>query len=115
MIADFQYYNVTYLNGRDALLDSASFAFYENQAEMILEERIIQPYTTDSRIKNCVCELAEAVYQNNKDQNIASEKVGDYSVSYKSLTDKQIRSSYNSIIKKYLAKTGLMYTGVLQH
>lgn len=112
MVVDYQYYTDTYLNGKDALLDSASFAFYENQAELILDERIMTPYQIDDKIKMCLCELAESIKTYSIQADIASESVGDYSVKYNRATSDEQKKKCNVIIRKYLAKTGLLYTGV---
>lgn len=112
MYADYTYY-LTYLKGREASIDEASFPYYENQAEMILRERILMPFEVNNQIKDCICELAENILTYSQQGDISSEKVGDYSVSYQKRSAFEQKRSNNDIIKKHLARTGLLYTGVL--
>lgn len=63
--------------------------------------------------KKCVCAIAERINIHEKDvknNGIASEKVGDYSVSYvsQSVLKEQLKTDIQEIITEYLFSTGLL-------
>lgn len=66
------------------------------------------------RIKKCCCALAEIVgnYENSRNNNIASEKIGSYSVTYSSADSKAYQAHMKNVANLYLGDTGLTYRGV---
>ena len=114
--ADYTFYKDTY---KGAVLDTASFDLYANKATAIIKlhtfGRVIETNIPDE-VKMCCCELAESIYSHEKTKTgngIASEKVGDYSVSYTSTTESEAlnRSKQTEIINNWLLMTGLLYRG----
>ena len=71
------------------------------------------------KIKMATCAVAEEIQTNEKSDNtdgIASERVGNYSVSYRE-NSKAALTTYTKIKKAakfYLGDTGLMYPGLLE-
>ena len=113
--ADYVYYTDTY---KGAVLDAASFPLYAQKAtqNIILHTfgRIPENNVPEAA-KKCCCELAEEIYKYEKENagNIASEKVGEYSVSYvdKEKAETQHRGKCKEIIYNWLINTGLLYRG----
>lgn len=115
-----EYYNEKYLQGRQAVIDAASFPFYALKAT----QRIKQ-YTGDNidetlpfidEVQMCCCELAEYLFKQDhskRDPDIVSERVGEFSVSYVSgQTAEDIKlHTIKGIIYNWLAMTGLLYRG----
>lgn len=113
--ADFAYYTGTY---KGAVIDTASFDYYVRGATMLIGIHTFNRVTDDNipeEVKMCCCELTEALFKADKEdtKGIASEKVGEYSVSYVSpeTKEKQLSKSIQSIIYNWLAMTGLLYRG----
>ena len=69
-------------------------------------------------VKLCCCELAEMIFNAEKQQNQsagkASETVGSWSVSYsdQSATLQSCKDKTKEIVFKWLTGTGLLYAGV---
>jgi len=113
--ADYAYYTDTY---KGAVLDAASFPLYAQKAtqNIILHTfgRIPENNVPEAA-KMCCCELAEEMYKHEKEYagNIASEKVGEYSVTYtdQEKSESVFKGKCVSIIYKWLALTGLLYRG----
>ena len=113
--ADYAYYTDTY---KGAVLDAASFPLYAQKAtqNIILHTfgRIPENNVPEAA-KMCCCELAEEMYKHEKKDagNIASEKVGERSVSFvdKEKAESVFRGKCVSIIYNWLATTGLLYRG----
>ena len=113
--ADYAYYTDTY---KGAVLDAASFPLYAQKAtqNIILHTfgRIPENNVPEAA-KMCCCELAEEMYKHDKGDvgNIASEKVGERSVSFvdKEKAESVFRGKCVSIIYNWLATTGLLYRG----
>lgn len=61
-------------------------------------------------VKNCICEMAEAMYEKDALGGILSENNDGYSVSYK---DESIKTALYDIAKRHLFGTDLLYRGVL--
>lgn len=70
----------------------------------------------DDDVKYAICELIDEIYrlQSTDGKEIASEKVGTYSISYAVNNDseKVIQDKQKNIVKKWLGHTGLLYRGV---
>ncbi len=113
--ADYAYYTGTY---KGAVIDTASFELYARKATLEIKKytfyRIADTDIPDD-VKMCCCELAELLYKDKQEdtKGVASEKVGEYSVSYVSpeVKEKLLSVSVRSIIYNWLAMTGLLYRG----
>ena len=113
--ADYTYYTDTY---KGAVIDAASFELYARKATQIIKRHTFGRIKNDAPddAKMCCCELAELIFKHDKGsdkENIASEKVGGYSVTYadkNALEQKFIRRT-NTIIEDWLWDTGLLYRG----
>lgn len=103
----------TYLSGREAVINAASFDFYARKATQLINQQTfgniseITDYITD-----CCCEVAESFYKQDNDKGITSEKVGNYSVSKTVKSGADYNSDRTGIIREYLLDTGLLYKGV---
>jgi hypothetical protein len=119
--ADSTFYTGTYLAGKEAVIDTASFAFYARAASQVIRRftfgNINETSTIIDEVKMCCCELAEHLYLTKKQMEEAngkaSEKVGEYSISYEKLIDIRANGDTGSyqIIQDWLATTGLLYRG----
>jgi hypothetical protein len=120
VFADCDFYKTEYLCGKKAVIDTASFKFYAKKATQKIKE-----YTLDNidesnipeYVKLCCCEIAELLYNSDNSgagNGIASESVGDQSISYESSDSQRQALSKNikSVIYSYLSGTGLLYRGV---
>lgn len=118
----FEYYTDSYLSGREAVLDAASFPFWErkagNEVRMRTFGRIDENGVIPDVVQGCVCEMAELLFtqdmQRRKNSGIASEKVGEYSVSYQApKSTAEAEQEVNRVIREWLSGTGLLYCGVM--
>lgn len=112
-MVSFDYYRDEY--GGNAVPESR-FAYYERKAAAFVntatfgraEGNIIAP------VQNAVCDVAERLYigdESKAGSGISSEKVGDYSVSYSEFAALSAPDQLKSIVKQWLADTGLLYRG----
>ena len=115
--ADYEYYTGTY---KGAVIDAASFPRYSMKATQEIKLQTFNRVSIDNipeEVKMCCCELAETLFKADKEDTngIASEKVGEYSVTYTSpeAKEKQLSKSTANIINNWLAMTGLLYRGCL--
>lgn len=113
--ADFAYYTGTY---KGAVIDTASFDQYARKATQEIKKYTfnrIQDGSIPDEAKMCCCELAELLYKSDQEdtKGIASEKVGEYSVSYVApeAKEKLLNYSIQDIIYNWLSVTGLLYRG----
>lgn len=116
--ADYEYYKTEYLCGRKAAINSA-FDYYARSATLLIKaytgENVDESNIPES-VKLCCCELAELVYNDEKQSakaGISSASVGDESVSYASEEERKTahRRAIRSTVYKYLADTDLLYRG----
>ncbi len=116
----YKFYTDSYLSGREAVLDTASFPFWERKASQVVQKytfgNIGENEPISEVVQGCVCEVAELLYehdrQKRKNDGIASEKVGEYSVSYR--TEKSTEEKEREVcgvVWEWLANTGLLYCG----
>ena len=114
--ADYAYYTDTY---GGAVIDTASFNLYARKATQTIKLNTFNRITDDNipeEAKMCCCELAELIYRHETTEdngNIASEKVGEHSVSYvdRQKLDEMHNEKCTEIINNWLAMTGLLYRG----
>lgn len=115
--AEYGFYLNDYLKGREAALNKSDFDFYAVKATKVIEQYTFgRVETVTDDVKNCCCELAEnmqAEAKTSERSGVTSEKVGDYSVSYASATDRHRESQqeYSRILHLWLGDTGLLYRG----
>lgn len=124
---DNSYYVNNYLQGREAVIPSTSFNFYGMKATNEIRNRIFNVVIIiDEDVKNCACEIAEFLYEEdmakksvmkNNEKGVSSESVGEYSVSYSTSTsdeysakNREVRIS--TIMRNWLGHKGLMNRGV---
>jgi hypothetical protein len=117
--ADETFYTGSYLSGREAVIDTASFDYYVRKATLEIKQYTffnISDSSIPDEVKMCCCEVAEAFYKNEQqsnNSNITSEKVGSYSVTYadKEKTKELFKNECYEIISRWLLLTGFMYQG----
>ena len=115
MYADYNYYKGTYLGN---LIPEQDYPRAALRAEQYLDYYTMckARYNAElDAVKMATCALAEQYYE--MDQlpvatGKQSETVGSYSVTYRSAEDIQrIKLGLPSIVRMYLAGTGLLYRG----
>lgn len=118
-----EYYNEKYLQGRQAVIDAASFPLYALKATQRIKqytgENIDEALPIIDEAQMCCCELAEYLYkQDNKDhdEDVQSEKKGEWSATYVSGKEADIlkQEKIREIIYNWLSSTGLLYRGCNQ-
>lgn len=133
MIVDFTYYTEVF---EGTAINEQDFNRYSKKAERFVNYATCNQASTAigdtlETVKECICELAEQyqIMEKTEKQSlgegekvIASESVGSWSVSYDTPTKadvnteeyvKEKNKKLYSIIKEYLAFTGLLYRGVM--
>lgn len=118
--ADEEFYKSGYLLGRKPVI-STGFPFYARQASTVINQytfgRLEKETSVENVVKLCCCELAEAIYSQEKQQKASggktSEKVGTYSVSFSDAGANAVESKngQRQIVYKWLSDTGLLYQG----
>lgn len=68
LYVDYEYYVSGYLLGRSPAVPEDSFAYFEKQAERILNQHTFSRLVADCKlitddVRDCTCELAELLYQ----------------------------------------------------
>ena len=116
-----QDYQNEYLMGRKPVIRTG-FDYYARQASQVIDVytfgRVKNLPEVPEPIRLCCCELAEEIYQQEKQTREAAgktlEKVGTYSVSFSSAAEARQASDreQRGIVMKWLADTGLCYQGV---
>ncbi len=130
--AGYIYYSGTYCG---SLIPEEKFSYYSARASEYIDKQTFDrllsgvPQELANKVSSCCCELAENIYrfapispENSSSADIASEKVGQYSVSYRSGSEKissmlgkkdaGLTDLLYSILSKHLGTTGLLYKGV---
>lgn len=122
-IVDSTYYVGTYRAGSTAVIDSSAFAFYERQAERNLGRQTfgrLSTATVTDDIRDCICEIAEYLYQCEQAYSSAHGGVltsysndGDSGSIDKSMFAEENRpKKIRSIVKSYLSGSDLLQGGV---
>lgn len=119
--ADEEFYKNQYLLGRKPVI-STGFLFYAREASYHIDRytfgRLATMTDIPEEVQMCCCELAEALYQQQKIEKDASgktsEKIGTYSASYGSSCELAVAAAQkrHQIIVKWLENTRLCYQGV---
>lgn len=119
LYADYPFYVVEYLRGKEAVIDTASFDFYIRKASQEIKRYTFENIRDEvpECVKMCCCELAEKLCT--ADKNVehsgkASESVGAWSVSYESAeqTKQALKKDIKAIVYSWLSGTGLLFAGV---
>ncbi len=116
MLVNYDYYVRNYLLGKAPVVPKEQFLYFAMLAEKLVNEATlgkIHDTKHETAIKNCVCNLAELGYieENDEHKGIASEKVGEYAVSYTGSTNQEYRKKKTNAIREWLGVTGLLYRG----
>ncbi len=103
---DYEYYKDTFKGS----MVSDDFIKQERKAELLLNKETFGNITTSTiitdGIKMCICELADYLHMSemeSRNQNVTSEKVGEYSVSYVSQAER------DSLFSKKVRETVKLY------
>lgn len=120
--ADYEYYYKTYHGSK--LKNDDSFNYWMIQATSAIRNltfgRVDQMESIPEEVQMCCCEVAEKLYI----QEAAKEENGMILQSYGNdgetgtfkvdeLSEEAVQKSILEIVRKWLARTGLMYCGVM--
>ena len=113
MYVDYEFYSQTYRGE----VPQEKFERLNIQAQAIIDKYTFNRIKeANYNVKFAVCELIDYLYElENKGGNeIASEKVGTYSVTYVTGDEGTdlIKKKQRDIVMKWLGHTGMMYRGV---
>lgn len=132
MYADYPYYAANYLmDCKEPVVVDGAFAYWEKQAAAEIDRYTFGRLNADlslvsDKVKDCACELAEFLYQADSVSRQALERggagllssysndgdSGTFDLSHSPYTVEGKAMKIREIIYKYLAHTGLLYTGV---
>lgn len=109
---DFTDYCNDYCMGQEPVLSAEQFAGYINRARLFLRSVMNSEYKGgfDEEAKACLCAIAEQIYIAEKKENIKSEDIDGYSVTYE--RQGSIRTKLLELVALYLEKSGLLFAGV---
>ncbi len=110
-LCNYSFYLNNYGGGK---VPQDKFKGLSERATAEINAQIYQPSCETLEMKMCCCELCDLMYDNQKIGGVVSESVGGWSKSYGSQTEQTDNYSRNiqTIINKWLGKTGLLYCGV---
>ena len=115
--ADFAYYTGVYLGAAIAQVDFPRLALKASRFLDALSKDSLAAIVTAGtdtatidKIKMATCAVAEAYQVTEQGGQIASERVGNHSVTYN--TAGQPRANILDAARLYLGRTGLLYQGV---
>lgn len=116
---EYEYYQSEYLGTK---IPASTFDKYERKARHKLSSftfnRIDDMEEFEDCIKNCICELADAIYSNDEassivPKGISSESTDGHSVTYdKGKSKKELEIELYDIAKECLWSTGLLYAWI---
>lgn len=118
----YNYYKETYLG--DIIPSENDFKRAVRDARVILQHMVHMdpPEELKDSVHMCLCEAAELIYQSgsrkkkHEGREIQSENIDGYSVTYTSSADSEtVEMQVYGVIRKHLARTGLLYLGVNCH
>ncbi len=109
----YEYYFNVYNSGHQGVLPRQEFDRYINAAQREMQSRLhgnIADGDAWDAVALCICEVAEALFKDEKQASVKSESTDGYSVTFKDgdCVDERIRK----ILLKRLSQTGLLYAGV---
>ena len=134
--ANYSYYSGIY---GGSMIPEEQFDYCSDRASEYIDQQTYDRLVNDvpeeliNKVSSCCCELAEDIYRfstassgngsnSGAVSGIASEKIGQYSITYRSAAE-NISAMLNgsgaglldllySVISKHLSSTGLLYKGV---
>lgn len=110
--ADYSYYSIEFLGNKIAEADFPRVASRASEyLDSITAGIITKLQAVPEEVKKATCAIAEKIYSKEQGQEVVSESVGSYSVTYKDAQTPYEKELYN-IAKCYLGHTGLMYRGI---
>lgn len=111
--ADYDYYINDYCGKTIA---EADFTRLSRQASAYLDiltlDKITDDWTTDERVKNACCAVADVYAKQDAGGEVASESNHGVSRTYVTSSKSTDKRLYDAVVL-YLANTGLLYRGVL--
>lgn len=110
MTVDFIFYTESY--GGNCKIPAELFPLWERCAENHLSRMTggkSCKNADDERVKMCICEIAEFLYNQSRRDGIASENNDGYSVSYEK---GDIKTQIHEIASVWLSGTDILYRGV---
>lgn len=128
MYADYEFYTSEYLLGKTLVVPEETFLYWEREARAQVDRytfgRVKSMSEPPEEIKLCTCAVAEVLYQADSVSHQALEQGGpiaSYSNDGESASFDLSRSEWTpegkakkirEIIYRYLAGTGLLYSGI---
>lgn len=110
--ADYTYYSTEFLGNKVPETDFPRAAARASEyLDSITAGIITKLQEIPEEVKKATCAIAEKEYSKEQGQEVVSESVGSYSVTYKDAQTPYEKELYN-IAKRYLGHTGLMYRGI---
>lgn len=126
---DFEFYDGSYLCGRQGKIPESDFLFFSTRATAKIKAAVNPAFTIDidDSVKCLTCEIAEIIYQRDVgtiDQSgevvqtgISSERIGDYSVTYAANSQRDAddiaERRISRAIRAVLGPRGVLYRGVI--
>jgi len=112
MWANVEYYTEEYLFGRSPTIPEADFPYWEKQARSRINRNNVEIEDVPICLKECVCEVAEALCQDDtapKPGDIKSESNAGYSYTLqdRGMSQADFESQIQAIIVKHLSGTAL--------
>ena len=115
---DFAYYKHIFLLGGETKIPQGEFSHLAVEAMQEIKTATFGadvPSEFEENIKMCCCALAQVIFADSQNSGgKTSEKVGTYSVSFESSAAKlqKFKEDKRAVIRRYLADTGLLFSGV---
>lgn len=132
MYADYTYYKEEYLCGKTAQVSEEEFLFLEKKARKEIDlhtfNRLKNKNEIPEEVKDCVCAIAEVLYQASKvSENAAAQGLagplvqwnndgnsGSVDLSQSVYSESGKKAEIKRLVETYLTHTGLLYAGVMQ-
>ena len=119
MYAEYDYYLNSYLMNAPPVVPEELYFYWEKKACREVDNWTFKrlhghrEFVTDD-VKNCVCELAEFMYQAHSilEQAAKNNGAGSFDISESPYTETGQKKKIREIIRSNLADTGLLFTGV---
>lgn len=110
MTADLIFYNESF--GGDCKIPASAFPLWERRAEAALAKITAGKSNAakdDERVKMCICEIAECLYEESQRCGIVSENNDGYSATYE---NGDIKRKIGNLAALWLSGTDILYRGV---
>lgn len=110
----YEYYFNVYNSGHQGVLPQQEFDRYIKTAQREVDGYLCCDDAADndvwSAVISCVCEVADALFKDEKQASVKSESTDGYAVTFKDTED--VDDKVRKIILRRLGRTGLLYAGV---